>query len=155
MYACCSIKGTLANSEDPGQTLQRLIRVYTVCIKYNITKTYLNNFYVVKLGFTWLGIHYFSLFLFKIIDCWYSLELSHRGDSNEYSQSMFWAEIWKKYQTFYLKTISFWWWKFVYLNRQVFEMGISIKYRNNENQPDTPSVGKWPIQRIEVAESTA
>ena len=29
------------------------------------------------------------------IDCGYSLELPHRGGSNKYPQSMFWAEIWK------------------------------------------------------------
>ena len=29
------------------------------------------------------------------IDCGYSLEPPRRGDSNEYPQSMFWAEIWK------------------------------------------------------------
>ena len=29
------------------------------------------------------------------IDCGYSLESPRRGGSNEYSQSMFWAEIWK------------------------------------------------------------
>ena len=29
------------------------------------------------------------------IDCEYSLEPPHRGGSNEYPQSMFWAEIWK------------------------------------------------------------
>ena len=29
------------------------------------------------------------------IDCVYSLELPHWGSSNEYPQSMFWAEIWK------------------------------------------------------------
>ena len=29
------------------------------------------------------------------IDCWYSLEPPRRGGSNEYPQSMFWAEIWK------------------------------------------------------------
>ena len=29
------------------------------------------------------------LFLFKNIDCGYSLELPHRGSSNEYPQSMF------------------------------------------------------------------
>ena len=30
------------------------------------------------------------------MDCWYSLEPPRRGDSNEYPQSMFLAEIWKK-----------------------------------------------------------
>ena len=29
------------------------------------------------------------------IDCGYSLEPPRRGGSNEYPQSMFWAEIWK------------------------------------------------------------
>ena len=29
------------------------------------------------------------------MDCVYSLELPHRGGSNEYPQSMFWAETWK------------------------------------------------------------
>ena len=28
-------------------------------------------------------------------DCGYSLELPQRGGSNEYTQSMFWEEIWK------------------------------------------------------------
>ena len=32
------------------------------------------------------------LFLLKNIDCGYSLEPSRRGGSNEYPQSMFWAE---------------------------------------------------------------
>ena len=36
------------------------------------------------------------LFLLKNIDCWYSLEPPRWGGSNEYPQSMFWAEIWKK-----------------------------------------------------------
>ena len=54
--------------------------------------TPLNLFYIVKLGFT--GVYIF-LFLLKNIDCVYSLELPPRGGSNEYTQSMFWAEIWK------------------------------------------------------------
>ena len=35
------------------------------------------------------------LFLLKNIDCWYSLEPPGWRSSNEYPQSMFWAEIWK------------------------------------------------------------
>ena len=35
----------------------------------------------------------FFLFLFRNIDCGYLLELPRRGSSNEYPQSMFWAEI--------------------------------------------------------------
>ena len=41
------------------------------------------------------GIHYFFLFLLKNIDYRYPLEPPRRGGSNEYTQSMFWAEIWK------------------------------------------------------------
>ena len=42
------------------------------------------------------------------IDCGYSLEPPRRGGSNEYPQSMFWAEIWKitypcKPQFYYIK----------------------------------------------------
>ena len=49
-----------------------------------------NHFYIVKLGFTG-----YTLFLLKYIDCRYSLEPPRQGGSNEYPQSMFWAEIWK------------------------------------------------------------
>ena len=51
------------------------------------------NFYTVKLGFT--GVYIIFLFVLKNIDCGYSLEPPRRGGSNEYQQSMFWAEIWK------------------------------------------------------------
>ena len=65
-----------------------------------ITKTYLYNFnplkphfYIVKLGFT--GVYIICLFLLKNIDCGYMLEPLSQGGSNEYPQSMFWAETWK------------------------------------------------------------
>ena len=65
-----------------------------------ITKTRLYNFdplkphfYIVKLGFT--GVYIIFVILLVNIDYGYSLEPPHRGGSNEYSQSMFWAEIWK------------------------------------------------------------
>ena len=71
-----------------------------------ITKTYLYNFYplkphfhIVKLGFTWVYIIF--LFLLKNIDCGNSLEPPRRGGSNEYPQSMFWAEI-RKILTFFI-----------------------------------------------------
>ena len=64
-------------------------------------KTYLYNFdplkphfYVVKLGLK--GVYIIFLFMLKNIDCEYSLEPPWWGSSNEYRQSMFWAEIWKK-----------------------------------------------------------
>ena len=65
------------------------------------------HFYIVKLGFTWVYI----IFLISVqnIDCGYSLEPPRRGGSNEYQQSMFWAEIWKILEIFYLKSLGFWW----------------------------------------------
>ena len=77
-----------------------------------ITKTYLYNFdprkphfYIVKLGFT--GVYIIFLISDQNIDCRYSLEPPRRGGSNEYPQSMFWAEIWKKYQCFLCKNFQF------------------------------------------------
>ena len=77
-----------------------------------ITKTYLYNFdhlkphfYIIKLGFT--GVYIIFLFLLKNIDWRYSLEPPRRGGSNEYPQSMFWAEIWKIPEFLYLKTSVF------------------------------------------------
>ena len=67
------------------------------------------------------GIHYFILFLLKNIDYGYSLEPPHRGGSNEYPQSMFWAEIWKISEIFIWKFSFFFVVKFsVCLNRRVF-----------------------------------
>ena len=90
-----------------------------------ITKTCLYNFdplephfYIEKLGFT--GVYIIFLIFAQNIDCWYSLEPPHRGGSNEYPQSMFWAEIWKKYQIFCLKIFCFWRWKFQYIWIGVF-----------------------------------
>ena len=58
-----------------------------------------------KLGFTRVNIIFFILL--KNIDCGYSLEPPRRGGSNEYPQSMLWAEIWK-YQIFFsLKIVLF------------------------------------------------
>ena len=66
----------------------------------SITKTSLykfdplqHHFYIVKLGFT--GVYIIFLILLNNIDCGYSLEPPRWGGSNEYPQSMFWAEIWK------------------------------------------------------------
>ena len=65
-----------------------------------ITKTYLYNFdplkphfYIVKLGLT--GVYIIFLISAQNIVCGYSLEQPRRGGSNEYPQSMFWAELWK------------------------------------------------------------
>ena len=77
-----------------------------------ITKTCLYNFdpfkpyfYIVKLGFT--GVYIIFLISAQNIDCGYSLELPRRGGSNEYPQSMFWAEIWKISELFIWKLSVF------------------------------------------------
>ena len=69
-------------------------------VKIAITKTCLYNFdilkphfYIVKLGFT--GVYIIFHISAQNIDCGYLLELPRWGGSNEYPQSMFWAEIWK------------------------------------------------------------
>ena len=84
-----------------------------------ITKTYLYNFdllklhfYIVKLGFTGVYIG-FLISAQKNIDCGYSLEPPRWGGSNEYPQSMFWAELWKKYQFFFI-------WKFSVFGGDIF-----------------------------------
>ena len=58
----------------------------------------------------------------------YSLEPPHRGGSNEYPQSMFWAEIWK-ISEFFIWKFSLLVVKFsVYLNRRVFIMIFGLKF---------------------------
>ena len=78
-----------------------------------ITKTRLYNFdplkphfYIVKLGFT--GVYIIFLISAQNIDCEYSLEPPRRGGSNEYPQSMFWAEIWKNIIIIVWKFSRFW-----------------------------------------------
>ena len=80
----------------------------------NITKTCLYyfdplkpHFYIVKLGFT--GVYIIFLISAQNIDCVYLLEPPRRGGSNEYPQSMFWAEIRKNIRIFYLKIFIFGW----------------------------------------------
>ena len=73
---------------------------------------------MVKLVF--IGVYIFFLFLLKNIDYVYSLQPPHRGGSNEYLQSMFWAEIWKISEFLYLKIFSFWRWHFPYIWIGVF-----------------------------------
>ena len=104
----------------------KIDKMFPNCIIISITKTCLYNidplkphFYIVKLGFTGVYILFF-LFLLKNIDCGYSLEPPRRGGSNEYQQSMFWAEIWKISDFFYLKMFSFWRWNFPYIRIEMF-----------------------------------
>ena len=84
-----------------------------------ITKTRLYNFdplkphfYIVKLGFT--GVYIIFLISAQNIDCGYSLEPPRRGGSNEYPQSMFWAEIWKNIGIFV--------WKFSFFGGKIFSI---------------------------------
>ena len=90
------------------------------CLLVSITKTYLYNFdpppppsfYTVKLGFT--GVYIIFLISAQNIDCRYSLEPPRRGGSNEYPQSMFWAEIRKKIWIFI--------WKFSFFGGTIFSI---------------------------------
>ena len=109
---------------------------------YNITKTYLYNFdplkpyfHIVKLGFT--GVYIIFLFLLKNLDCGYSSEPPRRGGSDEYPQSMFWAEIWKISEFLY-ENLPFLEVKFsIYLNRRVSVMRSTVHF------PICSSESKW------------
>ena len=98
---------------DPFSDGVWFLGIFTYILGCRITKTCLYNFdplkphfYIIKNG-VYRGIHYF-LFLLKNIDCGYPLEPPRRGGSNEYPQSMFWAEIWKKSEYFIWKLSFFW-----------------------------------------------
>ena len=104
----------LVTAQADMTSLGAYVRKYYTCtFKYeihekypeNITKKCLYNFdplkpnfYIVKLGFT--GVYIIFLISAQNIDSGYSLEPPHRGGSNEYLQSMFWAEIWKITEVF-------------------------------------------------------
>ena len=92
------------SSENPGPQVDIPTRgnihqyLYYNIIMFFITKTCLYNFdplkphfHMVKLGFT--GVYIIFLISAQNIDCGYLLEPPHRGGSNEYLKSMFWAEI--------------------------------------------------------------
>ena len=111
--------------------------MFSVTYRWNdaflsITKTRLYNidplkphFYIVKLGFT--GVYIIFLISAQNIDCEYSLEPPHRGGSNEYTQSLFWAEIWKISEFFLSENCQFLEVKFsIYLNRSVFVMVFEL-----------------------------
>ena len=84
---------TTTNKMGPFQLETSRKRTYIILTPLKPT------FYIVKLGLQ--GYILFFLLLFKNIDCWYSLEPPHRGGSNEYPQSVFWAEIWKNIRDFF------------------------------------------------------
>ena len=76
------------------------------------------HFYIVKLGFT--GVYIIFLISPQNIDCGYSLEPPRRGGSNEYPQSVFWAEILKVSEIVIWKLSVFWRWNFLYIWIGVF-----------------------------------
>ena len=96
--------------------------------KEAITETCLYNFdplkpqfYIVKLGFT--GVYIIFLISAQNIDCGYSFETPCQGGSNEYPESMFWAEIWKNIRVFLSENFQVLEVKFsLCLNRRVFVM---------------------------------
>ena len=69
------------------------------------------HFYIVKLGFK--GVYNIFLISAQNIDYVYSLEPPRWGGSNEYPQSIFWAEIWKISEFFLSK-------KFQYFGGEIF-----------------------------------
>ena len=98
---------------------------------HDITKTCLYNFdpikphfYIVKLWFT--GVYIIFIISAQKHRLWYSLEAPQWGGSNEYPQSMFWAEIWK-ISDFLSENFQFLVVKFsIYLNRHIFVMTRSM-----------------------------
>ena len=102
----------------PGWDFVRAWDEFEAVYACSITKTCLYSFdpikphfYIVKLGFT--GVYIIFLISAQNIDCGYSLEPPRRGGSNEYPQSMFWAEIWKISEFFI--------WKFSFFGVQIFQ----------------------------------
>ena len=76
------------------------------------------------------------LILLKHIDCGYSLEPPCRGGSNEYPQSMFWAEMWKISEFFNSKIFCFWRLKFLYIWIGVFSSWFVSYSPGFKNCPD-------------------
>ena len=114
-----------------GETVFFIKLFLIVCVKpalLNITKTYLCNlhplkphFYIVELGFT--RVYIIFLISAQNINCGYSLELPRRGGSNEYPQSMFWAEVWKNIRIFV-------WIFFSFLGGKIFNIFEQACFRN-------------------------
>ena len=99
-----------------GREKQELSKAITKTYQYNLDPLK-PHVYVIKLGFT--GVYIIFLNFAKNIDCGYSLEPPYRGDSNEYPQSMFWAEVWK-ISEFLFENFQFLVKVSIYLNRRVF-----------------------------------
>ena len=81
-------------------------------------------FYIIKLGFS--GVYIIFLISAQNIDCEYTLELPRRGGSNEYPQSMFWAEMWKISE--FLSE------NFQYFGGEIFYIFEKVCFRNGISQ---------------------
>ena len=101
---------------------------YVLLREIYITKTCLYNFDPIKPHFYifWClqGYTFFSYFCSRNIDYGYSLKLPRRGGSNEYTKSMFWAEIWK--------ILEFFIWKFSFFGGKIFSIFEKACFRNEE-----------------------
>ena len=121
LHMCCTVR---IEALYHILTAKTLVTWATTRENINITKTSLYNFdplkpyfYIVKLGCT--GVYIIFLISAQKHRL---LELPHGVGSNEYPQSIFWAEIWKIAELFIWK-FSFFGGKIsVYLNRHVFVM---------------------------------
>ena len=77
------------------------------------------------LPFLWYSV-FQNLSNAKNIDCWYSLEPPRRSGSDDYSQSMFWAGIWKLSE-FFIWTFSYFAVKVsIYLNSRVWFVCVEV-----------------------------
>ena len=79
---------------------------------YNLD-TFKPHFYIEKMSLQ--GYTLFFLFLLNNIECGYSLEPPRRDGSNEYPQSMFYADILKISEFFFI-------WKFSFLGGKIFSI---------------------------------
>ena len=107
------------------------------------------HFYIVKLELT--RVYIIFLIFAENINCGYSLEPSRRGGSNEYSKSMFWAEIRKISDLFLSENIQFLVVKFsIYLNRRVFVKDSKSK----KNKKKIPGYSFYLEQWWLIADAT-
>ena len=111
----------------------RPLKILIRLCESDITKTYLYNcdpltphFYIIKLGFT--GVYTIFLTSTQKQRLWCSLEPPRRGGSNEYPQSMHWAEIRKISEFFMWKLSAFGGEILIYLDVRVFVMDFLLPY---------------------------
>ena len=118
-----------------NQLVIKNVSMYMYIAKIFITKTCLYSFdplkphfYIVNLGFT--GVYVIFRISAQKHILWYSLEPPRRGGSNEYPQSLFWAEIWKISECLFIWkfSFSFCMWNFLYIWIGVFFRNVIRLY---------------------------